>query len=492
MMPAVPPRVDLVTPAEPARATPATMRKRPGAAVKAAAFGLVGALITPLPAAAAPAPCEQAERYAAQSGAELIRLDKLHLGSAGRDRPVTDIGVGDAKSALVAQSTVSAAAVGRVLDRGPANRKALTGTLTQQAPPSNKKPNRRAIEATEAGPFSLGAGKLTAHAQWEPGMACGAAVGNASRAELEFSRAGILEDGDGALVGVPGKVSSLSTTALERHGKAARTIAAASVAGGAVELLDGAVKIEIVKPPTLRASMSTKGGGEIRYVPAVLQVSGDGFETARLDTAGDDVELALADKTRQTGEGRTESDLRPGQRDGLRPGQLDGLRPGQLDGLRKLGTLVPTPPLPLPSVPGLPAINEPDTEIAPAAGPGTKIRISLGDVRQATSGHAIAAKATAISIAIIRGPGRHPYGHSADNRSGVVLSFDIGLLEVAAVAPEPRTGGASSVVGSEGGGTVGGLPITGPRVDVIALTGVALLLAGTLALALGMRGRSRP
>lgn len=476
MMPAVPPRVDLATPAEPAGAKPATMRKRPGAAVRAAAFGLAGALITPLPAAAAPAPCEQAERYAAQSGAELIRLDKLDVGPAGRDRPVTDIGVGDAKSAVVAQSTVNAAAVSRALDGGPANRKALTGALTQQAPPSNKKPSRRAVEATEAGPFSLGAGKLTAHAQWEPGMACGAAVGNATRAEMEFSRAGILEDGDGALVGVPAKVSSLSTTALERHGKAARTVAAASVAGGAVELLDGAVKIEIVKPPTLRASMSAKGGGEIRYVPAVLQVSGDGFETARLDTAGDDVELALADETRQTDEGRTES----------------GLRPGQLDGLRKLGTLAPTPPLPLPRVPGLPAINEPDTEIAPATGPGTKIRISLGDVRQAASAHAIAARATAISIAITRGPGRHPYGHSADNRSAVVLGFDIGLLEVAAVAPEPGSAGASSVVGGEVGGNVGGLPITGPRVDVVALTGVALLLAGSVALGFGMRRRSRP
>jgi hypothetical protein len=478
MMPAVPARVDLATPAEPARANPA-MRKRLGAAVQAAAFGLAGALITPPPAAAAPAPCEQAERYAAQSGAELIQIDKLDLGPSGRDdAPVTDIGVGEAKSALVAQATVNAAAVGRVLDGGPANRKALTGVLTQQAPPSNKKPNRRGIEATESGPFSLGAGELTAHAQWEPGMACGSTFGNATRAEMRLSRAGILEDGDGALVGVPGKVSSLSTTALERHGSAARTVAAASVATGAVELLDGAIKIKIVKAPTLRASMSTTGGGEIRYVPAVLQVSGEGFETARLDTAGDDVELALPDETRQTDKGQTES--------GLRPGQLDGLRPGQL------GASGPTPPLPLPTVPGLPLINEPDTEIAPAAGPGTKIKISLGDVRQAASEHAIAAKATAISIAITQGPGKPPYGDKADNRGGVVLGFDMGLLEVAAVAPEPGAGGASSLVGGEVGGDVGGLPITGPRVDVVALTGVALLLAGAVALVFGMRGRSRP
>ena len=483
MMPAVPARVDLAIPAEPARAHRRTAGRAAGKTTRIAAFGLVGAFLVPLPAAAAPAPCEQAERYAAQSGAELIRINKLDLGPAGRDEdPVTGVGVGDAKSALVAQAAVNSAAIGRILDGGPADRKALSDALTQQAPPTNKKPNRRDTKPTESGPFRLGAGKVTAHARWEPGMACGSAAGNATRAETELSRAGVLQDGNGALVGVPAKVSSLSTTALERHGSAARTVASASVAGGAVELLDGAVTIRILRPPTLRASMSTRGGGEVRYLPAVLEVSGAGIETARLDTAGDDVELTLEaeDARAKPEQGKADQDQTGQQGAGL------------FDRLPSLGGLGSVPPLPLPGVPGLPAVGEPDTEAAPAAGPGTTIRISLGDVRQAVSDHAIAAKATAISIAITHKPTKQPYGHSADNRSGVLLDLGLGLLEVAAVAPEPGAGGASSAVGGEGGARSDGLPITGPRVDVIALTGVALLLAGVAALVFGLRGRSRP
>src|SRR5688572_29374642 len=146
MMPAVSARVDLVTPAEPDQGVPSTARAR----LKAAALGVVGALLVPLPAAAAPAPCEQALRYAAQSGAQLMRIGSLDLGPAGRtDQPIRAVGVGDTKSALVAQSPINAAALGRVLDGGPANRKALAEVLQQTAPPNQKKPKQQEHEPTE-------------------------------------------------------------------------------------------------------------------------------------------------------------------------------------------------------------------------------------------------------------------------------------------------------------------------------------------------------
>jgi hypothetical protein len=156
-----------------------------------------------------------------------------------------------------------------------------------------------------------------------------------------------------------------------------------------------------------------------------------------------------------------------------------------LAGLPEFGALESGAPLPLPSIPGVPPLAvEPGTEAAPTSGPGTTVKISLGDVRQAVSGHAIAAKATAMKIAITKGPDRQAYG---DNASGIVLDLAMGLLEVAAVAPEPA-GAAPSAVAGNGGG----LPITGPRVDVLALTGLALLIAGAAALVFGMRGRPRP
>lgn len=477
MMPAVPARVDLATPAEPDQGVPGAAR----AWLKAAALGVVGALLVPLPAAAAPAPCEQARRYAAQSGAEVMRIGALDLGPAGRDdQPIKDVGVGDAKSALVAQSAVNAAALGRVLDGGPADRKSLTEVFQQTAPPTHQQPGRRGHDATEVGPFRLGPSELTVHARWEPGMACGNAAGEATRAEAGLRRAGVLDDGDDALVRVPGKISSLSTTAMERRGPAARAVAAASLAGGRIEVLGRAVTIKIVKPPSLLAMMSGSDGGEVRYQPAVLEVSGAGFETARLDTAGDNVEWRLDENGTPTDD-QAEAD--------------DDGSEEPFAGLPEIGTLGSASPLPLPSLPGVPSLGRPETETeaAPAAGPGTTVRIALGDVRQAVSGHAIAAKATAMTIAITKGPDRSGYGHSAANRGGTVLDLDVGLLEVAAVAPEPAavasgaTGGASSTVGGDGGG----LPITGPRVDALALAGVALLVAGAAALIFGMRGRSR-
>jgi hypothetical protein len=561
-MPAVPARVDLVTPAEPDQGVPSTIRAR----LKAAALGVVGALLVPLPAAAAPAPCEQALRYAAQSGAQLMRIGSLDLGPAGStDQPIRAVGVGDAKSALVAQSPINAAALGRVLDGGPANREALAEVLQQTAPPNQKKPRQQEHEPTEVGPFSLGRSTLTVRAQWDPRMGCGNTAGEATRSEAELRRAGVLVDGDDSLVHVPGKISGLSTTAMQRRGPAARAVAAASMAGRAVELLGGAIKIRIVRPPSLLATMSGQDGGEVRYQPAVLEVSGEGIETARLDTAGDEVEVRLdsdssrgrnagqaganqpgdrrshtnRDNSGHAGVGRADAgraDGGPGSGDSGRAGAghskgepragqggagggepitvtggTSGVterastdiarKPGaptnnpdktggepQDAGLPAVGKLDPAAPLPLPSIPGVPPLaEEPGTEAAPATGPGTTVKISLGDVRQAVSGHAIAAKATAIKVAITKGPNPQRYGHSPDTSSGVVLNFGMGLLEVAAVAPEPAGGVADAV-----GGSAGGLPITGPRVDVLALAGLALLIAGAGALVFGMRGRPRP
>jgi hypothetical protein len=520
MMPAVPARVDLVTSAD----RPARGR------VRAAALGVIGALLVPLPAAAAPAPCEQALRYAAQSGTGLLRIGHLDLGPAGRtDQPIKNVGVGDAKSALVAQAPVNAAALGRVLNGGPADRKALTEVVQQTAPPNQQEPVQRKHAATEAGPFRLGPSKLTVNAHWEPGMACGNATGEATRAEVEMRRTGVLDGGEAALVRVPQKISGLSTTAMERRGAAARAAASASMTGGRIDVLGGAVRVRIVKPPSLLATMSGTDGGEVRYKPAVLEVSGEGFETARLDTAGDTVELRLDEDADQdgngeagdrkaandparttqngaTGSGPTDSGTKdadvgektasgadrqsdPAGRDAAENGASEAGAEDTKDGdrlfagLPKVGMLGSATSLPLPPVPAVPPINNPSTEAAPASGPGTTVRVSLGDVRQAVSGHAIAAKATAIRIAITKGQNNQGYAGS-----GVILDLDLGLLEVAAVAPEPAAGTAEAPPG----GVAGGLPITGPRVDLLALTGVALLIAGAAALAFGLRGRPRP
>jgi hypothetical protein len=163
-------------------------------------------------------------------------------------------------------------------------------------------------------------------------------------------------------------------------------------------------------------------------------------------------------------------------------GGLDGL----LSGLPKLGGLTGGSPLPLPTVSGVPPVGG-SAESAPVTGPGTRLRVSLGDLRQATSGRAIAAKAIAIKIAITQGPtdGEDGYGGSGPDRRGVVLDLDVGLLEAVAVAPAP----AGGVRGAVATGGAGGLPITGPATGAIAVGGVTLLLAGIAALTVGLRKR---
>ncbi len=143
-------------------------------------------------------------------------------------------------------------------------------------------------------------------------------------------------------------------------------------------------------------------------VPPTLEVSGDGVEDTTLDTAGDTVEFTIGTRNRSP--------------------QESGRAPA-------MGT---APPLRPPTIPGLPPVTTPAPESQPAAGPGTRVRISLGDVRQAALGHSIAARAGAIRIAIDE-TGTQQY----DDRTTTLLDLEMGFLESPAVAPEPTGGGVA-------------------------------------------------
>ena len=536
-------------------------------AASAVALGLAGALAAPPPAFAAPAPCERAKNYAAQSGAELLRIDRLELRTTGSERPVdksgtspspadpsdsvredpapgatvrdsssrsrnlgdlppaagqadvspgagdattdeegadtdsggsgggsvideavdvtksgsrvvtsggdgagnpaartggrivTGVGLGEAKTALIANAQVNSAAVARMLDGQAAGKGALTEPLVRQAPPSNDRGAVRRTPASRVGPMTVGAGELDAHARWDARMACGNAAGEAAGAAASLNRVDILGGAVGALVRVPEKILSRSTTGLERRGNDPWTVASATVAAGRLSLVGDRVRVRVLRAPVLTASIATGSDGEIRYRPAVIEVSGPGITTKRLDTAGDVAEISLGD------------DLPAPESESLGAlSTLDGVRSGS--------------PLPLPTVPGLPSLGAFDTESAPTAGPGTEVRISLGDVRQATRGSAIAARATAIKIAITQGSAgdrQSQQGYGGKARGGVVAEMGFGLLEAAALAPESTSRAV--------GGATGGLPITGPQVALLAASGLGLLVAGGVAVFLGVRRR---
>jgi LPXTG-motif cell wall-anchored protein len=593
------------------------------------ALGFASSLTAPTPAFAAPAPCEQAENYAAQSGAEMLRIDRLawhtspdlerpsikssksspdsssgrsrgesqsvtdtaggllgsdadltggdfgdsgqgvtgflsgtsdllksvtnggvtapggplnavsggqggggpvETSSRSKDASVSGVGLGETRTAMIADARTNAVAVGRIVDgQGP-----LGKPLVQSAPPNSADGSRRTPSGS-AGPLGFGAGDLSTHAQWNPAMACGNAVGEAAHSSASVKHVDLLD-----LLHAPNPISSLSSTSLSRSGSEPRSVATATITAGRLNLADGRIKLQVLQPAKLTASMGTGSGGAVAYQPALVKVSWPGGKSKTLATAGDSVDISLGDPTESA----------------------------SLSALPQLDGLLPTSALPLPSVPGLPSLAMPQTESAPAAGKGVAVHISLGQVRRATEAHAVAAKVVAIEIGIsedcsesghakadksdyakggksgsaksgstksgstksgstksgstkpdsdksgstkpdsdksgstrsdsaksysaqsdsaknddqdgdTKGRGKDGYG---DVSSSLVAQLGVGMLETAAVAPEAARS-------DSGAGAAAALPITGPQAGLLAFGGVGLLLAGGLTLLLGRRRR---
>ncbi|MEU4238854.1 hypothetical protein [Actinoplanes sp. NPDC026619] len=500
-------------------------------AASVVALGFAGTIAAPLPAQAAPAPCERAENYAAQSGAEALRIDKLEIRAGDRDaeRPATkeqteeqteegtagkgaadrilgsgaagidptadsgedadtlsegigilgeavldtvdpkgviprassqpfaaqssaaqssaaqssatesaaarpsaaepesavsgddtdtggqggggemddpktvtvrEVGIGEARTALIGTSAVKSAAIARILDGKVSGKASWVKPAVQQAPPSHATATTRTTAGGQAGPLKLGAGELSAHARWDAGMACGGTDGEAARSQSAVRGATILGGAKTELVRVPEKLAGVSTTAVEGRGKSARSVASATVTAGRIELAGGRVKVRVLKPPSLVASMSASEGGEVRYEPTLIEVSGAGIATTRLSAAGQTAEFTLKPDRRAT------------------EGGLLGSGLGDL-GSGGLGT---GSALPLPHIPGVPAVTMPPAiggkspESASAAG-STRVRIALGELRKATKGQAVAARATAVTVSLEQvGAARDESGH--DDQSG--------------------------------------------------------------------------
>ncbi|GAA2694516.1 hypothetical protein [Actinoplanes palleronii] len=466
-------------------------------AASVAAIGFAGVLGVPGPAfAGAPAPCAGTQRYAAQSEAELLRIERLDLrgvvkrehgaGITKRDsgeRPtvtpssspaggeaggavvsdsdtqqlISGVGLGDSRSVMIADAPVKSAAAGLILNGRVPGAPAAEQVL-QQAPPSRTKATEQHTGVKRFGPIQVDSGAMSAQARWDATVGCGASGGDISRSTTELGRI-TLTGANGELVRVPEKASSRSSTALNRRDGHIRSVASATVNTGRIDLAGGKVRIRILRAPTLRVSMSAADGGQVRYQPAVVEVSGPGISGTKLDTPSDQVDVTI-------------SDLGPTTESGTVP-------------------VLPPESSPVPSIPGLPVPSKSASSgpgaVAPLERvPGGKaiVRISLGEVRQASKGRALAARATAIKVSVLRvsAAGRGEAGYEP---SAVVADLGIGMLEAAAVAPEP---GRKSVATDTSADT---LPVTGPRVAPLFITGAGLLVGGVCAFVLGAR-RRRP
>jgi hypothetical protein len=449
---------------------------------------------------------------------------------------------------------------------------ALTRPVRQQAPPTAPAAAQADTPSRTVGPVALGEGSLISQARWNPAMACGEATGEITRARAVLNHVDLLADSSGrALLRVPRRLEARSTTALQRRGPAVHTVARSGVTVGTVELLDGAVRVTVLKPPTLSTSISAAGAADIRYVPAVLEVSSPGIGTARLATPGDETEIDLgapaggdtteADTTRSKPAvgGRADTDRADNDRadtdradndradnnsaDGDPAGQertgdapateaasgadgapttpadplrrlLEGLPDGALRGVTSGVPLsLPVPRVETAGAPQLtrggrpdggqadggarrPETTGPDNPAPESAGPGgdrrSTLRVSIGEVRQAVRGHAVAARAAAIRVRLTVGAATGPRAGGKAAAGGTVLDLDIGILEAAAVAPEPDGAAGGTTTGGTqlAAGTAAGLPVTGSQVDSTVVAGAVLLAGGILFLVIGLRRRS--
>ncbi|GAA0793808.1 hypothetical protein [Spirilliplanes yamanashiensis] len=380
------------------------------------------------PAAPAPAPA-CAPAYAAEAGAQALGIHRL-----GGDTAL-DVRIAETRTGVAAPGS---AATARPLG-GTDGPDALTTPVTQTAPPQNPAATTRGPATRTAGPFTLRRATTSAHARWTPGLTCGTTTGPVTRAE---ARLGAAQAGD--LLRAPAGLAAWNTTELARRGNAVHSVATAAVEPGTLRILDGAATVTIVRGPHLTAAIApAKGTARVDYRPPVVEVTAPGTPPKRLTTPGATAEIPLDD--------RTESALL-----------------GALPALATVGGV----PLPgMPPLPGVPTLPSGRPESAPAPD-GTTLRVTLGTLKQATQGQAVAARAVAVRLEIV-GPGRDKQGYAHP-----ALDADFGVLEAAAVAPLPPS--ARAAAAAPEGGQGAGLPVTGTSTGAVAGVGLTLLAAGLL------------
>jgi LPXTG-motif cell wall-anchored protein len=409
----------------------------------------------------------------------------VETSSGSPDASIGDVGLGETKSAMISEARTNAVAVGRMVDGdGP-----LSELLVQTAPPNTDDKSKDTISGT-AGPFGFGRGTLGTHAQWQPAMACGNFVGEAAHSSAVLKHFDVL---GGGLAHAPNGISSLSSTSFATSAGERQSVATASIDAGRITLADGRVKLQVLQQPKLTVSADSGSGGAVVYQPALVKVTWPGGRSKTLGTAGDSVDVSLDSPTSSGSRGAY--DFCGSRGSGSSDSSAQNERPSEstsLSGSPNLDGLLPGAPLPVPSVPGLPSLGVPDAESAPSASNGVSVHISLGEARRATKDHAIAAKATAIKIAISEGctddqgtedRGKDGYG---DLTSSLVAQMSVGLLEAAALAPDATLADNTPATAT---GTSPALPITGPQAGMIAAGGVGLLTIGVLALLASRRRR---
>ncbi|NUT36091.1 MAG: hypothetical protein HOV79_23795 [Hamadaea sp.] len=384
----------------------------------------LGALPLALPGSAAAPACSPLD-YAASASADVVRLGLLDLRPLGVPlAPVAEVGLGTSRSAMDARKPVKARADARYAEARLLGKEAaplfLSSAVSQQAPPTHAKPSTYTGFAQNAGLAKVGTGEISAHATWSDKMACGKDTGPAGVSSAAVADLALLPGlGNTALVRAPRNVSSQTATGLRSLNGATAAVAAAEIELADLQLLSGALGVKVLKPPTLTAtSTGSAKTSSVQYTAPVLEISGSGLPTQRLDSPSKHIDLALPPSAlalpgASTLAGTEGLPLLSGNPLG---GLLGGLNLTQLRGL----------------VGGV----SPEGLSAPGLGSLAVLRISLGAVDKKITDGVVSAEAASLRIQLLlRTPNR------ADAR---ILDLGVGLLKATAVAPCIVTGPSAS------------------------------------------------
>lgn len=503
-----------------------------GAALVVPAVFVTGPVAAAAPPAAA---CAEALPYGASASADLLRLGALDLRPLGLALgPVADVriastsagmaanadaganddtGTGTGPAAAAAARDVAADLLG--LDVGLARSSGagdaagllpaagLGHTTYQQAPPSNPEPDRHPGHTVDLGLLRATLGGSSAHATWQEPMRCGAETGPAGVADAVGLAAAVLPaPGGRALVALPDNLSSHAETELvgQAGGVAARATASASLidlrlfAGS-----DSEVAVKVISEPELEVTATGQAdSSSVRYQAPLLEISGPGIGTERLDTPGAHLDLALPGSAGVPelgglpvlgGGDDPVADLLAELTDlsGLRSGPAPTERPLELAGLPGLPGVTSTGRLPI--------LGEVLSDASTPAGVGelSVLRLSIGQLDQRIADESVSASAASLRLQLLAWRGDRLTERAS---ASAVLDLGIGLLEAAATAPAPAAEPPVAGEPGEGGGGCGDcpggrLPVTGPAaVWLLAGAGVLLAVMGRL-LMLATRGGRR-
>jgi hypothetical protein len=488
-------------------------------AASLAVAALVGAVLAPGlaadPATAAPA-CATSLAYGASASADLLRLHALDLRPLGIGvGPIAALRVASTGAGLAADAEVAAAAAARDVTahlRGLAAVGAaeLGRTAHQQAPPTSADPVTHAGRRLDLGVLSADLGTISARATWDEPMRCDTETGTSSRAAASLVDAAALPGRGGqALVALPDQLSSAAETGLVRHEGKAAAQARASASLTDLRLFAGSgteVRVRVMSEPVLEVIATGRpDSSSVRYHAPVLEISGPGLRTQRLDSPGAHLDVALPASG-------TDLTALAGRLPALAGDPLGGLLTGLDPALDEISSQPATddPPLELSGLPGLldpplPLLGEVLAEGDSLTGRTFSVlRLSVGALHQETAGVRVSASASSLRLQVLAWQGTGYSPPSTLDRAVAAVDLGIGLLEAAATAPAPGDGcGGCPEPGTpeagipesgtpESGTPEQGLPVTGEAVGSIVGAGILLALAGRfLMVVTGRRDRAR-